>query len=77
MVFAGFMFGTALAPYFFGAIFDHSGNYQAALAISAVLIVVLCLVLALLPRFPPLNSTVLEQPAAAPVSAVQATAPRA
>jgi MFS family permease len=77
MVFAGFMFGTALAPYFFGAIFDHSGNYQAALAISAVLIVVLCVVLALLPRFPPLNSTVLEQQPAAPVTAVQATAPPA
>jgi MFS family permease len=78
MVFAGFMFGTALAPYFFGAIFDHTGTYKVALAVSAVLIVALCLVLALLPRFPPLTSTVLEEPArAAPAAAVRLTAPRA
>jgi len=77
MVFAGFMLGTAVAPYFFGAIFDHTGNYQAALAVSAVLILVLCLVLALLPRFPPLTSTVLEQTPAAPPTGVRLTAPRA
>jgi MFS family permease len=78
MVFAGFMFGTALAPYFFGAIFDQTGNYRAALAVSAVLILVLCLVLALLPRFPALTSSVLETPeSAAPVAAVRATAPPA
>ena len=78
MVFAGFMFGTALAPYFFGAIFDRTGNYQAALGVSAVLILVLCLVLALLPRFPALTSSVLEAPErAAPVAAVRATAPPA
>jgi MFS family permease len=78
MVFAGFMFGTALAPYFFGAIFDRTGSYQAALAVSAVLILVLCLVLALLPRFPALTSSVLEalEPAA-PRGAVRATAPPA
>jgi cyanate permease len=68
MVFAGFMFGTAIAPYFFGAIFDRTGNYQTALGISAVLIVVLCVVLALLPRFPRFNSTVLEETAAAPAA---------
>ena len=78
MVFGGFMFGTALAPYFFGAVFDHTGTYQAALAISAALIIVLCVVLALLPRFPPLNSTVLEQPvSAAPATAARVTAPPA
>jgi len=48
MVFAGFMFGTAIAPYFFGAIFDRTGTYQAALGVSAALILVLCVVLALL-----------------------------
>ena len=69
IVFAGFMVGTALAPYFFGAIFDHAGNYQTALGVSAALILVLCVVLALLPRFPPLNSTVMEQLAPAPVPA--------
>jgi MFS family permease len=68
MVFAGFMFGTAIAPYFFGAIFDRTGNYQTALGISAALIVVLCVVLALLPRFPAFNSNVLEEPAAAPAA---------
>jgi MFS family permease len=78
MVFAGFMFGTALAPYFFGAIFDRTGNYRAAFAVSAVLILMLCLVLALLPRFPALTSSVLEAPeAAAPAGAVGATAPPA
>jgi len=65
LVFAGFMLGTAVAPYFFGAIFDRTGNYQVALGVSAALILVLCVVLALLPRFPPLNSSVLEEPAPA------------
>jgi MFS family permease len=69
LVFGGFMFGTAVAPYFFGAIFDRTGSYRAALGISAALILVLCAVLALLPRFPALNSTVLEQPAPAPSGA--------
>jgi MFS family permease len=78
MVFAGFMFGTAIAPYLFGAIFDRTGNYQAALAVSAVLILVLCLVLALLPRFPALTSSVLDAPPpAVPAAAVRATAPPA
>jgi len=58
-----------MAPYFFGAIFDRTGSYQAALGISAALILVLCAVLALLPRFPALNSTVLEQAAPAPSGA--------
>ncbi len=69
LVFGGFMLGTAVAPYFFGAIFDRTGSYQAALGISAALILVLCAVLALLPRFPALNSTVLEQAAPAPSGA--------
>jgi MFS family permease len=69
LVFGGFMLGTAVAPYFFGAIFDRTGSYQAALGISAALILVLCAVLALLPRFPALNSSVLEQPAPAPAGA--------
>jgi MFS family permease len=71
MVFAGFMLGTAIAPYFFGAIFDRSGNYQTALGVSAVLIVVLCVVLALLPRFPAFNPPVPQEvpPATAPMRA--------
>jgi MFS family permease len=73
MVFAGFMLGTAIAPYFFGAIFDRSGNYQTALGVSAVLIVVLCVLLALLPRFPAFNTAVAEDvpppPATAPARA--------
>jgi len=66
MVFAGFMFGTAIAPYFFGAIFDRTGTYQAALGVSAALILVLCVVLALLPRFPSFYSNVLEERAPRP-----------
>jgi len=66
MVFAGFMFGTAIAPYFFGAIFDRTGTYQTALGVSAALIVVLCVVLALMPRFPSFSSSVLEKPAPVP-----------
>ncbi len=62
IVFGGFMLGTAISPYFFGAIFDRTGTYQVALGISAALILVLCLLLALLPRFPSLGSTVLEGP---------------
>jgi MFS family permease len=74
IVFGGFMLGTAVSPYFFGAIFDRTGSYHVALGISAALILVLCLLLALLPRFPALNSTVLEAAQRPPAESAAARA---
>jgi MFS family permease len=50
-VFGGFMAGTALGPYLFGAIFDRTHSYQFALTVSVALILVMCVILARLPRF--------------------------
>jgi len=69
MVFAGFMVGTAVAPYLFGVVFDWTHTYQAALGASVALIVVMCVVLATLPRFPRLDEDVLSQSSDASLTA--------
>ncbi len=52
LVFGGFMVGTAIGPYLFGLLFDWTKSYQIAIIISIVLILVMCALLALLPKFP-------------------------
>lgn len=52
LVFAGFMVGTAIGPYLFGLLFDLSHSYRVPLAISIGLILAMCAVLAMLPKFP-------------------------
>ncbi len=54
-VFAGFWVGTAVGPYLFGLVFDWTHSYQFALVVSVSLILIMCIMLALMPRFPDLQ----------------------
>jgi len=73
-VFGGFWVGTAVGPYLFGLVFDWTRSYQVALAISIVLILVMCVMLALMPRFPDLQHTATApEPALRPAGSAPAT----
>jgi MFS family permease len=51
-VFGAFMIGTAIGPYLYGATYDWTHSYSIAISLSVLLIGVMCMILACLPRFP-------------------------
>lgn len=61
-VFGGFMIGTAIGPYLFGAAFDWTHSYTVAIYISVSLILLMCGILALMPRFPSFKIPAPEPP---------------
>jgi MFS family permease len=58
LVFAGFMVGTAVGPYLFGLAYDFLHSYEIAIMISIALILVMCALLAMLPKFPDLTAEI-------------------
>ncbi|MGH6992030.1 MAG: MFS transporter [Caulobacteraceae bacterium] len=55
LVFGGFMVGTAIGPWAYGVLYDRTHSYRIAFAISIALILVMCGLLASLPKFPDLT----------------------
>ncbi|HEX3918095.1 MAG TPA: MFS transporter [Caulobacteraceae bacterium] len=53
VIYGMFMVGIALGPYLFGLAFDHFGNYRIPFTIAGIGLALLCVLLVLMPRFPP------------------------
>ena len=53
MIYGLFMVGIALGPYLFGVAFDVWGDYEMSFLLAGIGLSVICVLLLLLPKFPP------------------------
>ncbi|MEJ0065228.1 MAG: MFS transporter [Caulobacteraceae bacterium] len=51
VIYGMFMVGIAIGPYLFGLAFDHFGDYRIPFSLAGAGLIILCLLLAMMPRF--------------------------